>query len=247
MPGILRGAFFLSALIGTDRRTRSPGIRTPGLVFGLCVIGGILSACAGSQPIPTRSVQTGNVEIAVIARDWHTEIGLLTNQVSGPLATVDPTTSGARYLLIGFGDRAYFADHDAGFGTAMAALFPGPSAVQLTTVGALPEDADHTIVRLHLPQEALDRILEFAWNSLDRRDGTTLTRVAAYGDQNVFYAGRQTYDSFYNCNTWTADALRAGGFPFEPSGILFASQVMEQVQRIASLQAPENAVKLTGQ
>jgi hypothetical protein len=205
-----------------------------GVVTSVCMMCGILAGCAGSQPIPATSGQTGSAVIAIIGRDWHTEIGLLTSQVWGPLSTLDPTTASGQYLIIGFGDRAYFSDHDAGVGTAVAALFPGPSAVQLATVDALPEDEDHTIVRLHLSQDALDRIVEFVWNSLDRRDGGTPSRVAEYGPQNVFYAGRQTYDSFYNCNTWTADALQAGGLPFDSSGILFASQVMRQAQRIAS-------------
>lgn len=217
------------------------------IALGVFIMVEGLTGCAGSQPAPTPGVQPGNVEIAIIARDWHTEIGLLTSQVTGPLATVDPTTSGARYLLVGFGDRSYFADHDAGFGTAVAALFPGPSAVQLTTVGELPEDENHTIVRLHLSRDAVDRILGFVWNSLDRTDGRSLSRVAEYGDQNVFYAGRQTYDSFYNCNTWTADALREAGLPFNPSGVLFASEVMEQARKIASAQASAPSVKMTGQ
>jgi hypothetical protein len=181
--------------------------------------------------------------LAIIERDWHTEIGLMTSQIWGPLSTVEPTSASAEYLLVGFGDRAYFADHDAGVGTAVAALFPGPSAIKLATVDALPEDATHIVVRIHLTQDALDRIVEFIWNSLDKQDDQTPTQVAEYGRQDVFYAGRQTYDSFYNCNTWLAEALHAGGLPFDPSGIVFASQVMKQAQRIASVQASAGAPK----
>jgi hypothetical protein len=82
---------------------------------------------------------------------------------------------------------------------------------------------------------------------LDKGDGNTPWRVAENGPQDLFYAGRQTYDSFYNCNTWIAEALQAGGLPFDPSGVLFASQVMAQARLIAFQQVPADPVKLTGQ
>ncbi|MDR3436224.1 DUF2459 domain-containing protein [Telmatospirillum sp.] len=222
------------------------GVRGALRAFCFYVMASILAGCVGSQPTPMPSGQTDSAELAVIGRDWHTEIALSTSQVSGPLATLDPMPVRAKYLIVGFGDRAYFSDHDAGADKAFFALFPGPSAVQLATVDTLPEDENHTIVRLRLSPEALDRIVAFIWNSLDRSDGDKPSRVTQYGQQNVFYAGRQSYDSFYNCNTWIADALQVGGLPFDSSGVLFASQVMTQAQRVASMQAPVAAVKMTG-
>lgn len=237
----------MAACLGRCIRRLGPRGWPSGFAVCLCILGGMLAGCAGSQPLPPPAGQTGSAEIAIIERDWHTEIGLLSSQISGPLSTLDPNSTGAKYLVVGFGDRAYFADHSAGVGTAVAALFPGPSAIQLATFDALPEDETHIVVRIHLSQDALDRIVGFIWNSLDKRADETPLRVTEYGQQNVFYAGRQTYDSFYNCNTWTADALQAGGLPFDSSGILFASQVMTQARRITSQQAPADAITLTGQ
>jgi hypothetical protein len=202
----------------------------------LCVMAGLLAGCAGGPPPPVRTGQAGNLVVAIIERDWHTEIGLETREITGPLATLEPSSAGAPYLVVGFGDRAYFTDHGAGVDKALAALFPGASAVQLASFDALPEDETHVVVRLRLSQEALDRVVDFIWNSLARQDDGTPLRVAEHNARSLFYAGRQPYESFYNCNTWTADALHAGGLPFDSSGVLFASQVMAQARRIASRQ-----------
>jgi hypothetical protein len=210
-------------------------------------MGGLLAGCAENQPVSTAAGQTGSAEIAIIARDWHTEIGLRVSQISGPLASLDPAPVGNEFLVVGFGDRAYFSDHDAGVGKAVAAFFPGPSAIQLASFDALPEDETHIVVRIRLSQEDLDRIVLFIWNSLDKRNDEKPSRVTEYGQQNVFYEGQQPYNSLYNCNTWTADALHAGGLPFDSSGVVFASQVMTQARRIASPQASAAAVKLSEQ
>jgi hypothetical protein len=242
----MRDFFTKAPLAQGGVRGRWPVVRQGLIAIIFFVTGGLLSGCAGSQPVPVPEAQTGQVVVAVIERDWHTEIGVLSSGVSGPLSKLHPLSAGGKYVVFGFGDRAYFSDHDAGAGKAFAALFPGPSAVQLATFDALPEDETHIVVRIHLSQEALDRIVAFVWDSLDKGDAETPWRVSEYGQQNVFYAGRLRYDSIYNCNAWTADALRAGGLPFDPSGIMFASEVMEQARKIASVQTA-GTVKLTGQ
>jgi hypothetical protein len=193
-----------------------------------------MAGCAASQPAPTAPLPKGDVEVTVIARDWHTEIGIAVGDISGPLARVDPAPDGEKYLLVGFGDLAFFTDPEAGFGKAFAALFSGPAAIQLATFQELPEDATHKAVRFHLSKAAVDRIVAFIWNSLEQQPDGTLRQVAVHGPGNIFYAARQPYDGFYNCNSWTADALRQGGLPFDPSGILFASEVMQQAERIAA-------------
>lgn len=213
----------------------------PALALCFCLVGGLLTGCAESRLAPTEVVPTGDVELAVIELDWHTELGIPVDQISGPLASAVPFASGDKYLVVGFGDLAYFTDHDAGAGTALAALFAGPSAIQLAAFETLPEDDTHIIVKLHLSREGLDQISRFIWESLERRGDGRPRQVAENNPRSLFFAGRQAYDAFYNCNNWTAEALKAGGLPFDPAGIVFASEVMAEARRVASLQAASSA------
>jgi len=206
--------------------------RITGVTYCLLIMVGMLAGCAASQPAPVPP-PTGPVELAVIARDWHTEIGIPVSEIAGPLAKVEPAPDGEKYLVAGFGDLAYFTNPNAGFGTAFAALFAGPAAIQLATFDQLPEDATHKVVRFHLTRDAVERIVAFIWRSLEKQADGTPRRVAEHGPGNIFYAGSQPYDGFYNCNSWTADALRAGGLPFDPTGVLFASDVMKQAEKVA--------------
>jgi hypothetical protein len=209
--------------------------------FGVLALASLLTGCAGSPSPPPGEIAGGPAEVAVIGRDWHTEIGVALKDISGPLATFGPAANGARYLIVGFGDRAYFTDHDAGSGTAFAALFPGPAAIQLATSQDLPEDTAHITVRIRLSREALSRIADFIWDSMDRgADGAPLP-VVEHSDHSKFYSARQSYDGLYNCNSWTAEALRIGGLPFDPAGVLFASQVMDQARAVAARQTSRAA------
>jgi hypothetical protein len=47
---------------------------------------------------------------------------------------------------------------------------------------------------------------------------------------SAFYASKQTYFGLFTCNTWTAEALWAGGVPVTTQAVLFADQVTGQVR-----------------
>ena len=49
-------------------------------------------------------------------------------------------------------------------------------------------------------------------------------------------SGAETYDAFHTCNTWTALVLRDAGVPVD-THVLLADQVMQQVERIATVQS----------
>lgn len=208
-----------------------------------CVVVGMVGGCAddGLSRADVQSVPSGagGVELAVVKLDWHTEIGMPLDRISGPLVRLLPVEPNDRYLIVGFGDKAYFTDHDAGSGTAFAALFPGPSAVQVAAFEQIPEDATHIVVRVRVSREGLDRMTRFVWESLDKRGDGAVRRVSENNPRSVFFEGHHPYEAFYNCNAWTADALKAGGLPFDPAGTLFASGVMDRARSVASAQGKE--------
>ena len=54
--------------------------------------------------------------------------------------------------------------------------------------------------------------------------------AAGPGPGSVFYAATGTYSATYTCNTWTAEGLRVGGIPVTPAGVVFVSELTDQLR-----------------
>jgi hypothetical protein len=207
---------------------------------------GVMSGCAAALPYPAFSEAiddgTGGATISVIDRGWHTDIALPAEAISGPVAALVRAFPGVRFLVFGFGDRAYYMAPDETFFGRVVALFPGPGVILVTGLSASPADAfggDH-VVSLRISQGQLRAMTSFVQHSLENSTDGSFERL---GDGpypgSVFYASGVRYDAFHNCNRWTLDALRSGGLAAEPDGVIFAGQVVEQAKRIAARQPPQ--------
>ncbi|HTH18015.1 MAG TPA: DUF2459 domain-containing protein [Magnetospirillum sp.] len=177
--------------------------------------------------------------MAVIERGWHTDIGLPVDQLSAPLARLALDYPGAQVLEFGFGDRAFYMAREENLNQALAALFPGPGAILLTALRVpAPEafGAEHVVV-LRLSPAGFDGLSEYVWQALAKQaDGTPLRIGDGPYPGSAFYAASQTYNAFFNCNAWTAEALSSGNLPIEPHGVLFADQLMSQARHVATRQ-----------
>jgi uncharacterized protein (TIGR02117 family) len=199
-----------------------------------------LAGCvSASQPLDA-SPPEGDAIIYVVGRGWHTDIGLSVDEVSGPLAGLERDYPGVRFMMFGFGERAYLMTRGTGSGEALSALLPSKSAILMTALRAPPTDAfaDEQVVTLRLGQHNVDRIADLIWQALEKQPDGSAYRLAdgPYGG-SAFYASNETYDAFNTCNTWTARLLRDGGLNVNPDGVLFVGQVMRQVAQIAAMQA----------
>jgi uncharacterized protein (TIGR02117 family) len=197
---------------------------------------GLFAGCAAVPPGP---VPTGESTIYVVGRGWHTDIGLPVDEVSLPLASLERDFPGVRFMVFGFGERQYYMARATGSGEMLTALFPSKSAILMTALRASPTEAfaDERVVILHLPQSGVDTIAVRIWQALEQNaDGSAVRLGAGPYPGSMFYAANETYDAFDTCNTWTARLLRDAGFPVNPSGVLFADQVMRQVTEIAARQ-----------
>lgn len=197
-------------------------------------LGLILSSCATPPPV---AVPRGPIALAVAQRGWHTEIGVPETALTGPLATLGPARLHRHYLLIGYGARYYFTGHHSA-GTAVAALLPGPAAINLSAFDDLAADPARKIIWLHVSQSDIDHMLAFIWQSLPRAGAATPPVIASFNNASMFYAAQPDYNMFYNCNNWAVDALRAAGLPFSNTGLHYASDVQAQAGRIAAAQGP---------
>ena len=197
-----------------------------------------LQACSTPASVPI--LPAGGPSVEVVDRGWHTDIALPVDRLSGPLARLARDYPGARVLEFGFGDRAFYMARDVDFGQAIAALFPGPGVILLTTLRVPAGEAfgPARVVTLHLSPAGFANLAGFVWRAVAKQpDGTPVRLGDGPYPGSVFYASGQTYDALSDCNAWTADALAAGGLPIDPRGVLFAGQLMAQVRRVAAGQA----------
>jgi hypothetical protein len=200
----------------------------------------LLVSCAASIPLDT-PVPTGDASIYVVERGWHTDIGLPVDEIAGPLATLEQDFPGVRFMVFGFGERAYYMARRTGSAELLTAMFPSESAILMTALSASPTKAfaDQHVVELHLPQDAVDRIANRIWHILEKGpDGSAVRLADGPYPGSVFLASTETYDLFNTCNTWTAALLHDVGLPIDPQ-VLLAGQVMQQVDRIAIWQAQQ--------
>jgi uncharacterized protein (TIGR02117 family) len=198
---------------------------------------GLLAACAVIPP--DAPVPVGEATIYVVGRDWHTDIGLPVDEVTGPLASLERGFPGVRFMVFGFGERTYYMARNEGSGEMLAALLPSKSAILMTALNAPPTEAfaDQKVVTLQLPPDGVQRIVARLWDDLEKTaDGSPVQLGDGPYPGSVFYAGSETYDALHTCNTWTALRLRDGGVPMN-TRVLFAGEVMQQVARIAAIQA----------
>ena len=203
------------------------------------LLGGcLLVGCAGSLP-PNALVPSGDASIYVVERGWHTDIGLPVDEIAGPLATLQRWFPGMRFMVFGFGERAYYMARRTGSAELLTAMLPSESAILMTALSAPPTEAfaDQHVAELHLPRDAVDRIADRIWQVLEKGpDGSAVRLADGPYPGSVFLASTETYDLFNTCNTWTAALLHDAGLPIDPQ-VLLADQVMQQVDRIAILQA----------
>ncbi|MGH7120624.1 MAG: DUF2459 domain-containing protein [Acetobacteraceae bacterium] len=194
-----------------------------------------LGGCAATPP--PRDPAPATEIVTVIGRGWHTELGLPVISLPPPLASLAAAFPGAVTLSFGFGDRAFVLARHRGLRDALGALLPNPGLILLTVLKTSPAvafDARH-VVTLHVSRAAFAGIASFVWHSLATESGT-LPRPYGPGPYpgSLYYAASLPYDAFHTCNTWVAEALRAGGVPVQAEGVLFASEIIREARRAAA-------------
>jgi hypothetical protein len=176
--------------------------------------------------------------IYVIARGWHTDIGIPIEEAGGRLISFPKSFPGVRYLVFGFGNRDYLLSNRGNFGDMLRALLPGPGAVLVTALRETPQEAfgSDNVVRIHLTRAGLRNLTQFVSDPLETAGEPRPIAEGPYPG-SLFYASPVSYSAFYTCNTWTAEALRRAELPVRSTGILFTDQLMEQVRQLSAAEA----------
>lgn len=193
-----------------------------------------LAGCSGPSPVEPRTGTASRTEpLYVISGGWHTELGLPARALSGPLAALKSKFPSARYLVFGWGARDYYMARNPGMTDILRALAPGP-AVMLIIPLKIPLETSfgpsNTLI-VHVSRDGIERLSELLWSFLTADDEAVPRRIGTGPyPESAFYASAGSYDLSHTCNTWTAEALRVAGLPVSTAGVVFANQVLDQVQ-----------------
>jgi uncharacterized protein (TIGR02117 family) len=173
----------------------------------------------------------------LIAAGWHTEIALPVHAIPDPLRAVARDFPGSQYLAVGWGERNYYMARAPTFDDAMSALFPGPAVLLVTPLYSPPRDsrAGAQVFEVGLSTAGLDRLSSYIWAAFEKSGDGTPRRLAAGPEPgSAFYGATGTYSASYTCNTWTAEGLRVAGISVTPAGVVFASQVTQQLRSLGT-------------
>jgi hypothetical protein len=231
---------------------------------------GSLAGCTLTRaPAPDRPRAGASTTIYVARRKWHIDVGFATADL-GPLTFASTQFSGSKYVFFGFGDRHYLLarNHDAP--VLSGALWPGAGLILVTALQGAPQAAfgGSQVVEIQLSQAQARALQSFIRASIaDSAANVPIPNASApyaparlapaplapgplapgplakgpYED-SLYYAASARYSGFHTCNTWAAEALRAGDLPIRARGVLFAGQLWSQVRRLGASSSPSPAV-----
>ncbi|MCH8961161.1 MAG: DUF2459 domain-containing protein [Bacteroidetes bacterium] len=182
-----------------------------------------------------RPVAVPEVEpIYLVSHGWH--VGLVIRRTDATAAhwPEQEDFPDATFLEVGWGDRDYYQDPDPGVGKLLkAGLWPTKSVLHIVgfsrrVTAYFPRSE---IIRIDVPEAGVDALAAYVHHAYARDDeGQPLALGPGLYGESRFYAGRQRYHVFKNCNTWAARALRAAGVRVRPAEILTADDLLAQAR-----------------
>ena len=198
-----------------------------------CAAGRLLDA---APPVPPEKLTE---EVVVLDDGWHTEILLQAGSLDGGLRELRASFPTASWISFSFGERRYELQEKHNAFDNLLAILPGPGIVMVIGHSdALNNgDASMHVTRLRVSRAGLEHLVDFIWNDFHKDEVANIQMLRNAPEWNMrVYASSASYDGTYTCNTWTLEALRAAGLETSPAGVLFASQAMEQIGRVARAQ-----------
>ena len=199
------------------------------------ILSGFIGCTATIPQQPYAGAAPPTEAIYVISGGWHTELGLSVQAITGSLAALKPEFPSARYLVFGWGAHDYYMSQNPGIGDLLRAAASGPAVMLVIPLKISPEAffGAANVFALPAPSGGIQPLSDFLWDYLavDKEGPPRRVGTGPYL-QSVFYASTGTYNLGHTCNTWTAEALYAAGLPVNAAGVVFASQVLDQLSSI---------------
>lgn len=166
------------------------------------------------------SQQSQEIEIFILSNGVHADIVVpVKSQVIDWSEKVkfEHTKAGdndAKYLGFGWGDKGFYLSTptwaDLKFSTAFnAASGMSTAAMHCSFYKKMEEDAQ--CKKISITKEQYQKLVSFIQNSFQQKNEQIIKieTDAVYGNHDVFYEAKGSYNLFYTCNTWTNNALKA--------------------------------------
>jgi len=202
----------------------------------------LLNGCASVPSTKDISVVNTRHTIYFIYRGWHTSILLDSKSLVARVPRLDNDLKNQKYVRVGWGDGDYFTGKNKSFTSATKALVAsGYSAIQLLPYDYEPfaEIPAETRVPIAISDQGLRDLVSYIGNSIKVDENGQLVQLPVFGGATgLFFQAKDSYGIFSNCNTWSANALRAAGLPI--ANRLTAQGVFRQASFISKVQAEHN-------
>jgi uncharacterized protein (TIGR02117 family) len=198
----------------------------------------LATACLGpvGDPAPPRSGEAVAV-VQVVGHGWHSGLVLPRDQIPIAAWPEHARLAPARFLEVGWGDRAFYQAPDAGVGLALRAAFASEGSV--LHVAALERPASDVfpaaeIVTIELSPRGVEALARFV-SAAYARDGSGEPIDLGPGvyPASRFYAATGRYSLVRTCNNWIAEALRAAGCPITPGWAITTGRLLAQARACA--------------
>lgn len=177
-------------------------------------------------------------EIYVVKYSWHSGVIVHKSDIPVHLIPEKDDFPNAKYLEIGWGDRAFYQERNFKFSLAVKALFlSGQSTMYMDGFTRNPkiEYEGDTLLKLEIEPDNLYNLLEEIDKSFDRKGQKRATATA-----KGFYDAVGRYGILNTCNMWTAKVLKSGGLPVSASIYsTTAKSVLSQVRPHSVTFSPE--------
>ena len=139
-------------------------------------------------------------------KDWSTEISYLDTKAKD---------STRQNVAFGWGDKGFYLDTptwaELKASTAAKAITGlSSSAMHITFYGNLKEDDN--CKKFFISESQYQSMILYIENSFALDTSNKIQRIGthSYGNYDVFYEAKGSYNLFYTCNTWANQTLKAG-------------------------------------
>ncbi|MCH8552236.1 MAG: DUF2459 domain-containing protein [Natronospirillum sp.] len=203
------------------RQYRSGGFRRLALLSALCLL---------SLPLLA-------TEVHITRYSWHTGVVIAAEDLHDALAFVPDYLGEAPYYEFGWGDAEYYQrGEDSPWLMAPAALWPTDSVMHVVALPDHPDDyfPASEVMSLSVDEAGMIAMTEAIAASFELdEEGAVQPGGAGLYARSLFFTGEGRFHLRRTCNTWTLEMLQAAGLPVEPSGVIRASGVMEQLESLS--------------
>lgn len=159
--------------------------------------------------------------VLILSNPIHTDIALpVTSELLDRFAflregSLEIDYPGVRYLVFGWGGRAFYTETPTWADLKPLPLFKGvtldQSVMHVALAGEIPL-ADAGVMALDVSDADYEQLLGFILGSFARPQGKPVPLLGqSYGRDDAFFEAVGYFNALLGCNTWTAAALRHAG------------------------------------